>query len=85
MDCCNTVCMNDPFCCITEWDDICAASATGLCGLTCGGTSGSCFLLNGSPGCSDATCCQDVCAANPFCCDTTWDQQCVDDATAMCR
>lgn len=85
VDCCNTVCMQDPFCCVVGWDDICADEATGLCDLTCGGNSGSCFLVNGSPGCDDVTCCQTVCETNPFCCDTTWDSGCVDDANSMCR
>ncbi len=29
--CCNRVCGRDPFCCITEWDDICAGEAADLC------------------------------------------------------
>lgn len=30
--CCQTVCMNDPFCCLTEWDAACAGAAAGNCG-----------------------------------------------------
>jgi hypothetical protein len=29
--CCNIVCSSDPYCCINEWDDICAEEAAGLC------------------------------------------------------
>jgi cysteine-rich repeat protein len=29
--CCDRVCRQDPFCCITEWDDICADEAAVLC------------------------------------------------------
>jgi hypothetical protein len=27
--CCNTVCDSDPFCCVVEWDNTCAAAAAG--------------------------------------------------------
>ncbi len=84
VDCCNTVCLNDPFCCVDTWDDLCVFAANGLCGLTCGGASGSCTAVNGSPGCEDATCCQTVCDADTFCCDTTWDQDCVNLAGTLC-
>ena len=84
VDCCNTVCLQDPFCCVDTWDDLCVIAANGLCGLTCGGASGSCSALNGSPGCEDETCCQSVCDTDPFCCDTTWDQDCVDLAGSLC-
>ena len=29
--CCNLVCDSDPFCCETEWDDVCVATAEALC------------------------------------------------------
>jgi hypothetical protein len=32
--CCETVCGLDPYCCEFEWDNICVAEASALCGLT---------------------------------------------------
>ena len=48
--------------------------------------AGACNEANGTPGCSDAACCEAVCAVDSFCCDTEWDAACVtiaaDQATA---
>jgi len=82
--CCETVCASDPYCCDTAWDSICASSATSLCG-NCGSSSaGNCFIANGSPGCSNASCCAQVCAADPFCCNVTWDGACASGALDLC-
>jgi len=43
-----------------------------------------CNVANATPGCGDTACCQTVCAVDPFCCDTAWDQICADEAAAMC-
>ncbi len=32
VECCNTVCTGDPFCCCDTWDDACADGAAGMCG-----------------------------------------------------
>ena len=50
----------------------------------CNGATGGCGVVHATPGCDDATCCNAVCAANPFCCDTGWDATCVQDAVATC-
>ena len=51
----------------------------GLCPDT-----GECSVANGSPGCSDAGCCETVCAADPFCCLVDWDGFCADAAAELC-
>lgn len=84
VECCNTVCMNDPFCCIDTWDGVCAQDALSACFLTCGGTSGDCHTANGTPGCNDVGCCHAVCSIDPFCCEKDWDQECVDIAQTHC-
>lgn len=83
-ECCNNVCMIDPFCCVDTWDDLCAAEAANICGSSCGGATGSCLLPNGSPGCTAESCCHRICADDPFCCQTEWDQGCADAATQTC-
>jgi hypothetical protein len=52
----------------------------------CGsGLAGSCFEPNGTPNCSDETCCTTVCGLLPSCCTTAWDQFCADLAQVECR
>lgn len=49
---------------------------------TCPGT-GSCCEANGSPGCDDATCCQQICDLDGFCC-FDWDATCANSAQTLC-
>ena len=58
------------------WDDVC---------LNPCGSSGDCFAKHSTPGCQIATCCNTVCAIDPFCCQKSWDQLCVDLAAANCN
>ena len=80
--CCNTVCMTDPVCCLTAWDSTCVNEANSMCFLTCGRGSGDCHAPHTAPGCNTDACCRAVCTEDPFCCETNWDQGCVDDAAA---
>jgi hypothetical protein len=49
---------------------------------------GSCSLAGPSgawrKGCEDRCCCIAQCEADPYCCLTEWDQQCADNALALC-
>ncbi|UCC30300.1 MAG: hypothetical protein JSU86_19130 [Phycisphaerales bacterium] len=85
IECCNVVCMVDPFCCVDIWDELCADEAFGMCFLACGGESGSCFSANSTPGCSDVECCEAVCDQDEFCCWVQWDGDCADSAGTVCR
>ena len=91
-ECCDTVCAADPYCCNTEWDQFCANGAAELCPACAGGggggcgSGGDCCTANpGTPGCADQTCCETVCAADAFCCDTEWDQICATQAATLCE
>jgi hypothetical protein len=46
--------------------------------------AGNCFEENGSPYCDDQECCLTVCAVDAFCCATTWDELCADEAIELC-
>ena len=91
--CCSAVCVFDPSCCLTGWDQDCADLATQICG-DCGVPgSGDCFLPNGTPGCEDVCggqncpgCCWLVCEMDPFCClgFGEWDDQCANSAENLC-
>ena len=49
------------------------------------GSGGDCCVANpGTTGCLDSTCCETVCAADPYCCATEWDQICADQAAVAC-
>jgi hypothetical protein len=81
--CCATICGIDPFCCSTNWDNVCADAALSnpACTSTaCNEGAGSCGVLNGTPGCNNTECCNVICAFDPFCCATEWDQLCVNKA-----
>jgi hypothetical protein len=46
-------------------------------------TSGSCFDVQVTPSCADATCCNAVCALDPFCCEQVWDAVCRQNANDL--
>ncbi len=77
--CCQTVCEQDPFCCVNFWDDFCAQDATAACSVAkvCAGALGSCTMEHATPGCDNPTCCEAVCLDDPFCCTSEWDATCV--------
>lgn len=62
-----------------------AQSAPGL--LTLDGSfplSSDCCEPHGGTGCSDATCEAIVCAADPWCCSSSWDGTCATEAADLC-
>ncbi len=82
--CCTTVCGFDPYCCNTAWDSICASEAITSC-PDCGNPSaGSCYLAHAAPFCATQACCDAVCAVDSYCCNTSWDSICANEAAAMC-
>ncbi|MCA9285732.1 MAG: hypothetical protein KDA22_10975 [Phycisphaerales bacterium] len=46
--------------------------------------AGSCFEMNGTPGCDEAFCCVIVCDFDPQCCENTWDGLCAEFAGENC-
>jgi V8-like Glu-specific endopeptidase len=86
--CCELVCADDSFCCNVEWDSLCASAANQECVdpcFECGhGPAGSCCEANGTPYCDDETCCEMICANDPFCCNTNWDSACASAADTQC-
>jgi hypothetical protein len=86
--CCDAVCFLDPYCCQGSWDSGCVFLAGFSCassGGECGDPqAGDCFEANGSPACSDQSCCEAVCDLEPRCCDVVWDAICVAIAEAAC-
>jgi len=86
--CCEAVCRYEPYCCDVRWDSSCVLEARRTCVGGCGlPVSGNCFSEHDQPGCNRGDCCAAVCAAEEFeyCCQTTWDEDCVDRARKLCE
>ncbi|MCX4240117.1 hypothetical protein [Paraliomyxa miuraensis] len=79
-------CMLDDGCCLFPWDAGCVQLAVTTCGITCPGVDPlpPCCLPQMAPGCIDMPVQDCVCAFDPFCCDTQWDDICVDEAQMDC-
>jgi hypothetical protein len=45
---------------------------------------GGCFTEHVTGGCENALCCDKVCIADPFCCTSDWDSNCVNKARTLC-
>ncbi len=80
--CAADVCDFDPYCCDTEWDDVCVDEATSICGsCAAGGGATTCEHSECAAGVSltatCSSCAGSVCAADSWCCDNEWDSLCV--------
>lgn len=78
------VCALDDWCCSASWDGVCAGMAATECGALCAGESLSCCDAHAMAGCDDEACETTVCAADPFCCSSSWDALCVQMAEDSC-
>lgn len=84
--CCTAGCGVDPSCCETAWDFWCAGLANELCAsctVECGDAGHDCWT-SGASGCDDVACCEAVCAYDPPCCSSSWDNYCVWGAMTTC-
>jgi hypothetical protein len=88
-DCCNAICSDDPFCCETNWDGLCAGAAEDLEICDCNGDPpppSECDCDEaGGVGCPENQACENcVCGLDAFCCETSWDGICAGIATNEC-
>ena len=88
VDCCTAICAIDPSCCQIRWDGLCALYAGFTCtfdpGICGDPDAGSCFSVHTGGACADVTCCEAVCAQDPSCCQSSWDNICVALAGVNC-
>ncbi len=59
-------------------------ATSGPSGYACTPTSGDCCTANGTAGCQNVPCCETVCATDPHCCNTFWDETCRQRAQVEC-
>lgn len=75
------VCDIDPYCCESEWDNVCVDLMIDVGCLSCDSSTqlvpDTCCTATGEAGCPDAAVSECVCAIDPFCCDVLWDETCV--------
>lgn len=80
------VCAVDSYCCDTAWDQTCVNEADQYCTGVCSG-GGSCHDVC-TAGAAMSTTCEScvaqVCAQDAFCCQTSWDSQCIAEVTSIC-
>jgi choice-of-anchor B domain-containing protein len=90
--CVDLVCQSSGGCCINNWGNNCIKKVRTVCGsLVCDESAGSCahtLCDEGAPlssGCDGSTSCvDDICAADPDCCNIAWDQDCVAAVSSVC-
>ncbi len=89
----SSVCAADPYCCTTSWDSLCVSENRTIGkSLKCSEATGTCAhnmcatgtkLTNGCDS-AKANCVATICAADPYCCSTSWDSVCVGEVASKC-
>ena len=87
--CAAAVCAVDDYCCTTAWDATCVGEVADNCAGGCdgGGGGGNCHDQCTTGEAMDSSCnacVSSICNNDPFCCQTSWDQTCVDEVADFC-
>jgi hypothetical protein len=93
--CVTKICGSDPYCCNTQWDNICVGEVQSICGQsTCSttppppGGGGNCthpICSTGGKLVSDCDpCVTQICGQDSYCCSTLWDSICVGEVGSIC-
>ena len=77
--CESCVCAQDPYCCNTKWDSICADECK-----QCNTQNGCAASPVSCPGCGGCACESCVCAMDSFCCNNMWDSICAGECQNDC-
>jgi vibriolysin len=89
----SAVCASDSYCCTTSWDSTCIAEGRTIGkSLKCSEATGSCghslcttgTKLTNSCDSAKANCVSKICAADSYCCNSTWDSTCVAEVASIC-
>lgn len=88
-----SVCASDPYCCTTSWDSVCVSENRTIGkSLKCSEANGTCAhnmcstgtKLTNNCDSAKANCVATICAADPYCCNTSWDSVCVGQVASKC-
>lgn len=93
--CATKICATDSYCCQTAWDSQCVSEVSSVCNATCGGNEpppppapSTCAhdrcVTGAKLDASCDSCVADVCAADPYCCQSSWDSQCKGEVGSIC-
>jgi hypothetical protein len=91
--CVTSICTADPYCCTTAWDATCVREVRTICGsVGCAESDGTCTHSLCTPGIAlgstcdsaKANCVSAICAVDPYCCSTAWDNICIGKVASVC-
>src|SRR5205823_12231059 len=83
--CVTKICAADSYCCTTSWDSICVGEVGSICGQSCTKQCAHDECKTGTnltSGCD--ACVTQICAADAYCCSTSWDRLCVNEVGSIC-
>ena len=88
--CVTQICAADAYCCNNSWDSQCVGEVASICGATCGAppppascTHSKCTVgAKLVSGCDP--CVTQICAADAYCCNSSWDSVCVGEVASVC-
>lgn len=85
--CTQAVCGADSFCCNNTWDSICVLEVGTYCGMACGavGCAHDECAVGDKLDANCSMCAGAVCAADAYCCNTSWDVTCVSEVAMYCQ
>jgi len=86
-DCRQQVCFVDPYCCAVEWDNVCEAESRTICDIALYPTptpTNSPLPSNTPTATPVSSCVKKICSADPYCCQTAWDQICISEVASIC-
>lgn len=85
--CAAAVCAVDSYCCETAWDATCVGEVADNCAGGCDGGGANCHDQCTTGAAMDASCSpcvSQICADDPFCCQSSWDDICVGHVAETC-
>jgi hypothetical protein len=82
--CAGDICAFDSFCCTVFWDRVCVQEAETTCGKVCQGCTHDLCNVGDALKSNCDQCATSVCTTDPYCCTTSWDSRCVQEAANGC-
>jgi len=84
-ECVAAVCNRRAECCRVGWSQRCVDTVAEACGRACGECGHEACVEGEALHADCGDCVRQVCDGDPYCCDTTWDSQCVEQVETVCE